>query len=509
MANLYDLLRSRFEGDPERPFLAVPEAEPRSYADLDSRSAAFAAALVESAVEPGDRVVVQVDKCPDAVALYLACLRIGAVIVPLNVAYTAEEVRYYLDDATPRVVVVRPEPEFDPEPERRPEFNPEPERGSEPSTWLTLDEEGHGSLPELAAGRSHTAVLPRDTDDIAAMLYTSGTTGRPKGAMLTHGNLASNALALNSLWGFGPQDVLLHALPVFHVHGLFVALHCAMLSAAKVIFLPRFDTRAVRRGLREATVMMGVPTFYNRLLAEPDFGRGDCTAMRLFISGSAPLSETVFRAFTERTGHTILERYGMTEAGMITSNPLRGDRKAGSVGFALPDVDLRVVDEASKELEPGEVGEVEARGPNLFAGYWQMEEKTRAAFHANGFFRTGDIGSLDSEGRLQLAGRASDMIISGGFNIYPKEIELCLDEAPGIGESAVVGLPDADFGEQVAAFVVPAPGHALQETDIRRAVEGRLARFKHPKQIFIVDTLPRNAMGKVQKAALRKAHGGG
>ncbi|MCP5056751.1 MAG: AMP-binding protein [bacterium] len=490
MGNLYDLLRSRFEGDSERPFLAVPGAEPRSYAALDSRSSAFAGALIESGLEPGDRVVVQVDKCPDAVALYLACLRVGAVYVPLNVAYTPEEVRYYLADATPRVVVTAPgsEPELD--------------------AWLTLDTEGHGSLPELAAGRSHTGVLPRDSNDIAAMLYTSGTTGRPKGALLTHGNLASNALSLNSLWGFGSKDVLLHALPVFHVHGLFVALHCAMLSAARVLFLPRFDPGAIRRGMREATVMMGVPTFYSRLLADPDFGRADCANMRLFISGSAPLSETVFRAFTERTGHTILERYGMTEAGMITSNPLEGDRKPGTVGFALPEVDVRVVDEAGGTLGPGDVGAVEARGPNLFAGYWQMEDKTREAFRADGWFRTGDVGSLDAEGRLQLAGRASDMIISGGLNIYPKEIELCLDEAPGIGESAVVGLPDSDFGEQVAAFVVPLPGITLEGADVYRAVEGRLARFKHPKQVFIVDSLPRNAMGKVQKAALRKTHGG-
>ncbi|MBW2396173.1 MAG: AMP-binding protein [Deltaproteobacteria bacterium] len=495
MGNLYDLLRSRFESDAQRPFLAVPGAEPQSYADLDSRSASFAGALLESGVEPGDRVVVQVDKCPDAVALYLACLRVGAVYVPLNVAYTAEEVRYYLGDATPRVVVSGPEPVG---------FGSEPEQDA----WLTLDTEGHGSLPELADGRSHTAILPRDTNDIAAMLYTSGTTGRPKGALLTHGNLASNALTLNSLWGFGPKDVLLHALPVFHVHGLFVALHCAMLSAAKVLFLPRFDPGAIRRGMREASVMMGVPTFYSRLLADPDFGRGDCANMRLFISGSAPLSETVFRSFTERTGHTILERYGMTEAGMITSNPLEGDRKPGTVGFALPEVDVRVVDESGGTLAHGDVGAVEARGPNLFSGYWRMKEKTREAFCSDGFFRTGDVGSLDAEGRLQLAGRASDMIISGGLNIYPKEIELCLDEAPEIGESAVVGLPDSDFGEQVAAFVVPAPGASLEEADVQRAVEGRLARFKHPKRVFIVASLPRNAMGKVQKAELRKTHGG-
>ncbi len=470
MTNLFETLREGSADDPARPFLAPPGEGALSYAEVDERSARIAGGLRAARVACGDRVLAQVPKSPDAVALYLACLRIGAVYVPLNVAYTAEEVAFYREDATPSLIV-----------------------------------DGEEALASLGGGPPDEEVVARGPDDVAAMLYTSGTTGRPKGAMLTHRNLASNALTLNRLWGFRREDVLLHALPVFHVHGLFVALHCAMLSGAEVLFLPRFDVGAVRRALPEATVMMGVPTFYSRLLADPDFGRPDCERMRLFVSGSAPLSETVFRAFTERTGFVILERYGMTEAGMITSNPLDGERTEGTVGFALPGVDVRVVDEAGAALGPDQVGAVEARGPNLFAGYWGLPDKTAAELRDDGYFRTGDVGSLDAEGRLRLAGRASDMIISGGLNVYPKEIELCLDEAPGIEESAVVGLPDPDLGEQVVAFVVASTGATVAEADVKRAVEGRLARFKHPKRVFVVDALPRNAMGKVQKAELRSS----
>jgi malonyl-CoA/methylmalonyl-CoA synthetase len=498
-ANLFSLLRARVEGRGERICLRVPDGPVLTYDDLDRRSAELAGVLVAAGAQAGDRVVVQVDKSPDAVALYLACLRAGLVHVPLNTAYTPLEVSSFLVDAAPRVLVCRP--------------------GSEGSlagaasgvgaALHTLGASGDGTLAERArAVAPFDAVVERDPDDPAAMLYTSGTTGRSKGAVSTHRNLASNALALHEVWGFGPDDVLLHALPVFHVHGLFVALHCAFLDGCEVIFLPRFDAAAVLRHLTEATVLMGVPTFYSRLLDIEGFGRDDCRTIRLFTCGSAPLTETVFNRFTERTGHVICERYGMTEAGIITSNPLRGERIAGTVGYALPGVELRVVGDDGTPLPPGSAGIVEARGPGVFAGYWNEPGKTAEALGPDGFLHTGDVGTLAADGRLTLAGRASDLIISGGYNIYPKEIELVLDEVPGVVESAVVGLPDADLGEIVAAFVVPAPGSGVDESHLAAAVDGRLARFKHPRRYLIVDDLPRNAMGKVQKAELRRAGGG-
>ncbi len=447
----------------------------------------MAGALQSLGVVAGDRVVVQVDKSADSVALYLACLRAGAVFVPLNTGYTSSEVAFFVDDAAPTVVVARPGTLNDLD-----------------TQVLHLGTDGDGSFAELAAaGSTHVDIVERAADDVAAMLYTSGTTGRSKGAMLTHANLESNARALHAIWGFTADDVLLHTLPIFHVHGLFVALHCAMLGANEVIFLPNFDVGAVVEQLPNATVMMGVPTQYTRLLGDTRFSADTCAAVRLFTSGSAPMTEAVHAEFTARTGQQILERYGMTEAGMITSNPYVGQRVPGTVGFALPGVELRIADDDGAEVEVGTTGVVEIRSPGLFAGYWGLPDKTVSEHRAGGWFITGDVGSVDHEGRLTLEGRSSDMIISGGYNIYPKEIEMVLDDVPGVLEAAVVGVPHPDFGEAVVAVVVRDGSVEVTDEDLAAALDGVLARFKHPKSYVSADALPRNAMSKVQKASLR------
>jgi len=461
-------------------------------ATWEAAAARYAALLVELGAVPGDRVAVQVEKAPEVLALYLGCLMAGLIYLPLNTAYARDELDYLVRDAEPRVFVCAPE--------RQAEI-----RGLAAAEVLTLD-----ALTERAANRAGLAApVAAAADDIAAIVYTSGTTGRPKGAMLSHGNLASNGRTLAGLWGFTADDVLLHALPVYHVHGLFVATRCALLSGAKLLFLPKFDTALVAVLLPRASVMMGVPTFYTRLLAEPAFGRQACARMRLFISGSAPLREETFDAFRDRTGHTILERYGMSEAGMITSNPLDGARVGGTVGFPLPDVEVRIAGEDGAAVAPGEVGVLEARGPNIFKGYWRQPEKTRAEFTADGFFRSGDLAREDPDGRITIVGRAKDLIITGGLNVYPKEVEQRIDEIVGVLECAVVGLPDDDFGEAVVAVVCRAPdATGLSADDIRAALDGRLARFKLPKRIAFADALPRNAMGKVQKNVLRESLGG-
>ena len=496
--NLLAMLVDALGAERNGPFLRVPGRDVVTYGETLERSALFAGVLRDHGAGPGERIAVQVEKSSDAIALYLACLRIGAVYLPLNTAYTGGEVDHFLTDAEPRVFVARPG------------AHPNLPADMSPCAVLDLGTDDSGTLCTLAGGATAIDdIVDRRGDDVAAMLYTSGTTGRPKGALLTHRNLAANARALFEVWGWQRDDVLLHALPVFHVHGLFVALHCAMLGGSTVEFLPRFDTEAICEAIPRATVMMGVPTFYGRLLSEPSFDRTLCGHMRLFVSGSAPLPENVFGAFERHTGHRVLERYGMTETGILTSNPLDGDRIGGTVGFPLPGVEVRVCDEEDRPLPAGEIGSVQVRGPGVFAGYWRLPEKTAAEFLTDGFFRTGDLGSLDGEGRLTLAGRAGDLIISGGLNVYPKEVELCLDELPDIAESAVVGLPDPDFGEAVTAFVVPAnPGGDAPELEtIRAALRDRLAGFKQPRRLMIVDQLPRNAMGKVEKARLRRDAG--
>ncbi len=490
--NFYDLLKRRLELNSSGPALTAPGDRSIAYGELDARAAQMAYAMAQAGAKPGDRILVQVEKSFENVAAYLGALRGGFVYVPLNAAYTNEEVAYFLRDAEPSLFICDPARQAD----LAPLANDAGVR-----TVLTLDSDGVGSLRSAADNApSQVKVQARHPDDLAAILYTSGTTGRSKGAMLSHGALQANAVALNALWEFRQTDVLLHALPVFHIHGLFVALHTAMLSACEILFLPKFDVADTRRALTRASVMMGVPTFYTRLLADADFHKDDAAHMRLFISGSAPLTEETFNAFHERTGHRILERYGMSEAGMISSNPLHGERIAGSVGFALPGVDIRVTDNDGGVLPADTPGNVEIRGDSLFSGYWRMPEKTKAEFR-NGWFITGDIGAIDGAGRLTLSGRAKDLIIAGGYNIYPKEIEALLDAAPGVAESAVVGVPHPDMGEGViAVFVGDAELNLLEN-----AIEA-LARFKRPRKFFRVDVLPRNAMGKVQKQVLRERY---
>jgi malonyl-CoA/methylmalonyl-CoA synthetase len=495
-ANLYALFADHFARGPEVACLVVADGPIVTYGELAAESARIAHALVNAGCMPGDRVAVQTDKHWQVVALYLACLRAGLVYLPINTGYQKSELAYFFADAKPRVIVCRGE------------TLGVVARLAGSATVLTLDAHG-GELGDRARDLPATfAPVARAPGDLAAIVYTSGTTGRSKGAMLTHRNLAANALALVDAWGFTRGDVLLHALPVYHIHGLFVALHCALLSGSRVLWLPKFDGRQVLAHLPRATVMMGVPTFYTRLLAEDALSADTCRSVRLFISGSAPLLPETFAAFLDRTGHTILERYGMTETGIITSNPLAGSRVAGTVGGPLPGVEVRVVGPDDAPLARGDVGGVEVKGANVFPGYWQMPEKTREEFTADGYFKTGDLGQWvtddDGRGYLRLVGRAKDLIITGGLNVYPIEIEETIDRIDGVAESAVVGVPDPDFGEAVTAVVVGKPGHGLCEASIIGRLRGDIATFKVPKRVFFVGELPRNAMGKVQKNLLRE-----
>lgn len=487
-ANFYAILRSHFDDRIGEPCLLIPDGPVIHYDLLDAASARLAHALVHAGCAPGDRVAAQVDKCWESLALYLACLRAGFVYLPLNTGYQTGELAYFFSDAEPRVIVCRPESA-----ETVSRIRPE-------STVLTLGP-GTGSLPERALHEPRRFFTEESKpDDLAAIVYTSGTTGRSKGAMLTHRNLGSNALALVEQWGFTRGDTLLHALPIYHIHGLFVAVHCALLSGSRMLWLAKFDPAEVRMLLPRATVMMGVPTFYTRLLADPAFSAADCQSVRLFISGSAPLLPDTFEEFKRRTGHTILERYGMSETGMNTSNPLDGERIAGTVGLPLPGVSVRIANDDADSR----VGGIEVKGPNVFAGYWRLPDKTREEFTSDGFFRTGDMGELLPNGYLRIVGRAKDLVITGGLNVYPKEIEEKIDALPGVTESAVIGVPDPDFGEAVTAVVVARPGYELNEEDLIAALKSEIASFKVPKRVHFVGELPRNAMGKVQKAALRE-----
>ncbi len=495
-ANLYALFESHFPDGAEQPLLVVPNGPVVHYADIQALSAKVAHALVAAGCQSGDRVAVQTEKHWQALALYLACLRAGLVYLPLNTGYQRSELDYFFGDAEPRVVVCGPD---------NLGLVATIARGA---TVLTLDAHGGELLDRALPHPATFATVVSSPDDLAAILYTSGTTGRSKGAMLTHRNLGSNALALVEAWGFTRGDVLLHALPIYHVHGLFVAIHCVLLSGSHMLWLPKFDAREVASLLPKATVMMGVPTFYSRLLAEPTFNRESCRTIRLFVSGSAPLLPETFDAFRERTGQTILERYGMTETGMNTSNPLDGERVGGTVGKPLPGIQMRVVGDDGAPLPPGQIGAVQVRGPNVLPAYWRLPEKTREEFTADGFFKTGDMGewvaSGPGQGYLRLVGRAKDLIITGGLNVYPKEIEERIDGMDGVIETAVIGLPDPDFGESVTAVVVARSGHRLTERAIIDALKADIASFKVPKRVHFVDDLPRNAMGKVLKAALRE-----
>jgi malonyl-CoA/methylmalonyl-CoA synthetase len=497
-SNLYSLFLERFPDDVNALFLDDVNGRQLRYSEIQLSSGQMLSLLQQLGVQKGDRVVVQTDKSIEAVLLYLACLRAGAIYIPLNTAYTASEVAYFLDDATPRLFVCTPA--------RKDELRAVAVACKVPEV-LNLGMVGDGDLMDGLESRSASdEIVEVEADELAAILYTSGTTGRSKGAMLSHANLASNALVLFDTWRWQSDDVLLHALPIFHVHGLFVALHCALLGGSRIIFMARFDPQVVMRKLPEATVMMGVPTFYTRLLGHDDFNREICANMRLFISGSAPLLAETHREFEARIGHRILERYGMTEAGMITSNPYDGERIAGTVGYPLPDISARVADKHGNKLPPGEAGVLEITGPNVFKGYWNMPEKTAEEFRPDGWFITGDIALMTDDDRVTIVGRNKDLIISGGFNVYPKEVESEIDAIVGVKESAVIGVPHPDFGEAVTAIVVTDGSAEICSETIIAALTDRLARFKQPKHVFIVDELPRNAMGKVQKNVLREIH---
>jgi malonyl-CoA/methylmalonyl-CoA synthetase len=498
-ANLFSELKLHWR-EAEKTAIETTGGKRNSFGDIEDRTARLANALAGLGVKPGDRVAAQVDKSPEALFLYLACLRVGAAYLPLNTAYTQAELEYFLTDAEPALFVCRPQDEA---------AGAALCAGAGVAHCRTLGVAEEGSLMPLAAAQACTfADVARAPDDLAGILYTSGTTGRSKGAMLTHANLSTNAHALVETWRFTASDVLLHALPVFHTHGLFVASNVALMSGASMLFLPKFDADEIFRLMPRASVMMGVPTFYVRLLADQRLTREAAQGMRLFISGSAPLLPETFRQFRERTGHTILERYGMTETSMNTSNPYEGERVAGTVGFPLPGVQVRVANpETGEVLGTGKIGMIEVRGPNVFKGYWRMPEKTEAEFREDGFFITGDLGMIDAKGYVHIVGRGKDLVISGGYNVYPKEVESEIDRLEGIMESAVIGVPHPDFGEGVVAVVVKTNA-ALTEADILEPLKKRLANYKLPKRVVFVANLPRNTMGKVQKNLLRDEYRG-
>lgn len=505
-ANLFVALRNAFPADLDTCAIELADAADgtrafHTWRDLDRASARIANLLDSLGLPPASRVAVQVEKSVEALLLYLGVLRAGHVFLPLNTAYQAAEIEYFIGNAEPAVVVC----------------------SGRNFTWIsrlafkagtthvyTLNDDRTGTLLDRAAFHAdeHTPAV-KAADDLAAILYTSGTTGRSKGAMLTHGNLLSNAQVLKDYWGWRAGDVLIHALPIFHVHGLFVASHGALINGSKMIWFSKFDPKAVLARLPEATVFMGVPTLYVRLLGEPGLNREAARHMRLFISGSAPLLIETFNDWRERTGHTILERYGMSETVMLTSNPYRaedGERRGGTVGFPLPGVSVRVRDDSGSDLPAGEVGGIQVRGPNVFAGYWRMPEKTKEEFTADGWFKTGDVGKVDGDGYVTIVGRSKDLIITGGYNVYPAEVEGYLNELPGVAESAVIGAPHPDFGEGVLAVVVPRPGARLDGSALVAALKTKIAGFKVPKQVFVMNELPRNTMGKVQKNVLRDLH---
>lgn len=489
---LHDRLFGRHLGR-ETPFLHLTDGTVLTHDAFLRLSGRFAHALTAAGLAPGDRLALQVEKSPEALAVFAACAAAGVIFLPLNTAYTAAELDYFIGDSGARLFLCDPATAH----------SLRPVAEAQGARLETLGPDGTGSFADLAARQpEHFAPVPRSEDDLAAFLYTSGTTGRSKGAMLTARNLLSNAEVLTEAWRFTADDVLLHALPIFHTHGLFVATNVMLLAGGAMLFHPRFDAAAAIRDLPRATAMMGVPTFYTRLLEQEEFTRETCATMRLFVSGSAPLLAETHRRFEDRTGHRILERYGMTETNMITSNPYDGERRPGTVGLPLPGVEMRICDAHGSEVAPGETGVIEVRGLNVFKGYWQMPEKTAEEIREDGFFITGDLAQEDPDGYVTIVGRAKDLIISGGFNVYPKEIEEAIDAQPGVRESAVVGVPHPDFGETPVAILVP-EGAGPDLAQVERALRDALAGFKQPRKLILVDALPRNTMGKVQKAALR------
>ena len=500
--NLFAALRAAFPTALDQVAIETDNGLSYSWADLERATAMMANLLQSLGLPAGARIAVQVEKSVEALMLYLATLRAGYVFLPLNTAYLSAEIEYFIGNAEPAVVVCSSK-----------NFGWVSKIAFKAGTQnvFTLDDDRSGSLLARAAHCSDQhAVALMQQDDLAAILYTSGTTGRSKGAMLSHGNLLSNALVLKAYWGWQKNDVLIHALPIFHVHGLFVAVHGALINGSKMIWLAKFDPKLVVEKLPQATVFMGVPTLYVRLLAEPGLDREACRNMRLFIAGSAPLLIETFTEWQQRTGHTILERYGMSETAMLTSNPYQGHqgdgRRGGTVGFALPGVSLRVQSDEGLPLPVGEIGGIQVKGPNVFKGYWRMPEKTAEEFTADGYFKTGDVGKIDERGYITIVGRSKDLIISGGYNVYPAEIEGYINDMDGVAESALVGVPHPDFGEVGVAVVIAKPGVTLDAGQIVAALKSKLANFKIPKQCFIVSELPRNTMGKVQKNLLREQH---
>ena len=494
---LYDALFAPHLGSAQ-PYLVKPDGGVLTYGDFLKMAARYAHAVAAAGVGPGDRIAVQIAKSPEALALYVASVQAGAIFLPLNTAYMPAEVEYFVGNAEPKLVVC--------DPSGREALAPITENAG--AVLETLAADGSGTLSARAEGQPEAFdTVARGPDDLAAFLYTSGTTGRSKGAMLTHDNLLSNAETLREVWRFTADDRLLHALPIFHTHGLFVAVNTVTAAGGSMIWLPGFKLDEVISHMPDATSMMGVPTFYTRLLDDARFTRELVAHMRLFTSGSAPLLAETHVAFEERTGHRILERYGMTETNMNTSNPYDGERRPGTVGMALPGVSLRIANpETGEVLKQGDVGVIEVKGPNVFKGYWRNPEKTAEEFRSDGFFITGDLAFIDDEGYVHIVGRAKDLVISGGFNVYPAEVEAEIDALPGVAESAVIGLPHADFGEGVTAIVAPRPGVNLSEDAIRSALEDALAKYKVPKRVFVVDSLPRNTMGKIQKNVLRETY---
>jgi malonyl-CoA/methylmalonyl-CoA synthetase len=496
-ANLFSRLFDSLD-NPTRPAIETVDGQRISYGDLIARAGQVANVLVARGVKPGDRVAVQVEKSVENLILYLATVRAGGVYLPLNTAYTLNELDYFITDAEPSLVVCDPS-----------KADGIAKIAAKVGGKVdTLGADGKGSLTDAAAKASKDfSTVARGNNDLAAILYTSGTTGRSKGAMLSHDNLASNSLSLVDYWRFTDRDVLIHALPIYHTHGLFVASNVTLFARASMIFLPKFDPDLIIKLMARATVMMGVPTFYTRLLQNPALSKEATAHMRLFVSGSAPLLADTHREWAARTGHAVLERYGMTETNMNTSNPYDGERVPGAVGHALPGVSVRVTEpETGKVLPPETIGMIEVKGPNVFKGYWRMPEKTKSEFRDDGFFITGDLGKIDDKGYVHIVGRGKDLVISGGFNVYPKEIESEIDAMPGVIESAVIGVPHADFGEGVTAVVVCNPAAGISEASVLKGLDGRLAKFKMPKRVFVVDELPRNTMGKVQKNILRDTY---
>ncbi|MBU3031881.1 malonate--CoA ligase [Paracoccus marinaquae] len=497
MQTIYESFLASVDAVPGKALFERPGAADISYAEARDLVQRLAAVLTETGVQPGDRVAVQTEKSAEAICLYLATLQVGGVYLPLNTAYTGAEIDYFIGDAAPRLFVCTPAALADHKARESGDLRVE-----------SLGADADGTLMDLAgAAAPRGDHVARGMGDHAAILYTSGTTGRSKGAVLTHGNLASNTAALLQSWRYSGDDRLIHALPIFHTHGLFVAANMSIVAGATMIWLTKFDGEQVIDLMADATVLMGVPTFYTRLLKSDRLNRDTTANMRLFVSGSAPLLAEDHRAFEEKTGHPILERYGMTETCMITTNPYDGARKPGAVGMALPGIEIRVTDrETGATLPDGEIGAIEVRGPNVFEGYWKMPEKTAAEFRADRFFITGDLGQIGEDGYLRIVGRDKDLVISGGYNVYPKEIEGLIDDLPGVVESAVIGLPHPDLGEGVTAVVVAQPGASLDEGSVIAQIGDRLARFKQPKRVLFVKELPRNVMGKVQKAELRKSY---